>query len=366
MGDAGAAAPSSSDEAHSINIKEFTSRHDDFERWVKRFEKAVKLSTTRRDDATLHYLYKEWLPLKLDDLANNHLERMDADGLEWPDLKAKLGDLLVDPQQKLQWRARQITITWDGKESIHMLESRVVRAVDKFDRNMPQAVKDEEYFVRFRSAFKKTLRRVIDMNCAEENRTIKAAKNAVMRYLMAASDEENNNVKPKSSSVILAGARLSSDCAPGIEDSLAAVADQLEDMSISLRAQDSRMWNLERRLGDLEERIDRHGCFGNHRLGSSSAQQPQYGRSYKYRDSGPGDLPHQRRSYTRCGERSPSWSSSEEDERHSHARRNFHDEEKSPSHSSSNEDEAYQHLTARRKGRQRVKKGNQPDRNSRR
>ena len=72
MGDVGAAALSSGDDSvSSINIKEFNSEQDDFERWVKRFEKAVKLSTTRRDDASLHELNKEWLPLKLEQLWNN-------------------------------------------------------------------------------------------------------------------------------------------------------------------------------------------------------------------------------------------------------------------------------------------------------
>ena len=148
MGDVGAAAPSSGDDSvSSINIKEFNSEKDDFERWVKRFEKAVKLSTTRRDDASLHELNKEWLPLKLDDTANLSLEQLDVASMDWPALKSKMEDVLIDPQQKLKWRTRQTTIKWDGKESIHMLRARVVRAINKYDKNMPQEVKDEECFV---------------------------------------------------------------------------------------------------------------------------------------------------------------------------------------------------------------------------
>ena len=46
--------------ASSINVKDFKTDEDDFERWVELFEKAVKLATNVRDDATLHYLYDSW------------------------------------------------------------------------------------------------------------------------------------------------------------------------------------------------------------------------------------------------------------------------------------------------------------------
>ena len=46
--------------ATSINVKDFDSQKDEFERWVLRFEKAVKLATNMRDgDPPLHNTYKE-------------------------------------------------------------------------------------------------------------------------------------------------------------------------------------------------------------------------------------------------------------------------------------------------------------------
>ena len=80
---AAAAAWQHGEPAESINCNDFDSKKDDFERWVRKFEKAVKMATDTRDgDDQLHYLYKEWLPLKLDDDATAHLDTLDVDGLE--------------------------------------------------------------------------------------------------------------------------------------------------------------------------------------------------------------------------------------------------------------------------------------------
>ena len=119
------------------------------------FEKAVKLATNVRDDATLHYLYKEWLPLKLDNAAHAILDQ--AAKTEWPQLKDELIGLLVDPQEKYKWQAKLTTIKWDGKESFHTLASRVKRAVDKFDKDMPDKFKKREYFFWFCATFKKLM-----------------------------------------------------------------------------------------------------------------------------------------------------------------------------------------------------------------
>ena len=77
--DEDAAPPRREKAASSINCRDFDSTKNDFDRWVKKFEKAVKLATNVRDDAGLAYLYKEWLPLKLDEVASSHLEQIDVD-----------------------------------------------------------------------------------------------------------------------------------------------------------------------------------------------------------------------------------------------------------------------------------------------
>ena len=343
-----AAALSSSDnDAPTINIQEFNSEQDDFERWVKRFEKAVKLSTTRRDDLSLHELNKEWLPLKLDDAASLFLEQLDSAALDWPALKSRMEDLLIDPQQKLRWRTRQTTIKWDGKESIHMLKARVVRAVNKHDKHMPQEVKDEECFIRFRAAFRKTLRRVIDMNCSDDRRTIDCAKDVIVRFQMTGDDEDGERT------ATFSGAFLDPVRFSSVESSLAAISERLEDITITLHAQNDRMWDLEHRLVNLEKQVEGY-CrgrdpypFRHHQ--SESRSLLDHGRCDEF-SSRP------RRSYTRCLDRTPSQSSSEEDGKNARPRRRFHEKDQSPSPCSSSDDELYQHVSVSRKNHRKDKK----------
>ena len=241
--------------ASSINCKDFDSDVHDFDNWVKKFEKAVKLATNVRDEPSLHYLYKEWLPLKLDDLASTYLDQIGD--VAWANTKTRLSDLLVDPQMKLRWRARQWTITWDGKESMHALAARVKRAVDKYDRHLPEDVRESEYFVRFRCAFKKPLMRVIDMNCPEGSQTIDTAKDAMMRYLLA--NAEDDSSAPASASgdiykgVAFASANLNPDRATSLETSLASIATQMETIALSVRKVDDRQKGFEQRLRSLED-----------------------------------------------------------------------------------------------------------------
>ena len=258
---AGAARPARYEKpASSINCRDFNSETQDFDRWVSKFEKAVKLATNVRDDITLHYLYKEWLPLKLDDLASTYLEQID-DAEEWPAMKTQLSDLLVDPQKKLRWRARQWTITWDGKESMHALASRVTRAVDKYDRHLPQDIRDSEYFVRFRGAFKKPLMRVIDMNCPEGSQTIDTAKDAMMRYLLANAEDDSQATGDVYKAVAFSGTNLNPDRATSLETSLASIATQMENIAVSVRTVDDRQKGFEQRLRTLEDR-DRYSSGG--------------------------------------------------------------------------------------------------------
>ena len=78
------AAPRTERAASSINCKDFCSDVDDFEQWVVKFERAVKLATNVRDDTQLYYLYKEWLPLKLDEPA--YAIWLLTTKTRWPDL----------------------------------------------------------------------------------------------------------------------------------------------------------------------------------------------------------------------------------------------------------------------------------------
>ena len=244
--------------ATSINCKDFRSDVDDFEQWVTKFERAVKLATNVRDDDQLAYLYKEWLPLKLDDAA--YAIWMQTTKTRWLDLREELIGLLVDPQEKYKWQAKLTTIKWDGKESFHALASRVKRAVDKYDKEMSQDYKNREYYFRFRAAFKKPMRRCIDMGCSEGNRTIEAAKDIVLRYQITTADDEGHD-KGESDDlrgVAFASASLHPDRATSIETTLAGIVTKLEDMSISIRDNSNRLASFENQMRDLRRDVDRN------------------------------------------------------------------------------------------------------------
>ena len=121
--------------ASSINVRDFNASQDDFEQWVELFEKAVKLATNVRDTPTLRSLFLEWLPLKLHSSA--YVTYLQATSTAWPDLKEELIGLFIDPQERYKWQAKYTTIKWDGKESFHNLAARVVQAVNRYDKEMP-------------------------------------------------------------------------------------------------------------------------------------------------------------------------------------------------------------------------------------
>ena len=338
-GPAGAAAWSTDeDEPSGICIKSFDSKEDDFGRWVSRFEKAVTLSTKERDQESLHRLYKDWLPLKLDEEASTHLELLDSESTDWPELKAQLVDLLIDPHYRLRWRARQLTIKWDGSESMHTLATRVVRAVDKYDKHLPKTLKEQEYYMRFRNAFGKTLKRVIDMNCPEGCQNIDTAKDAVMRFQLAnADDGEDKHVDEWFS----ARPHPDPDGTPGLHESLVTIARELENIAQSVKSLDDRLVCFERRLRVVEERHHYGGCP------RSAESDP-------------------RRSYTRETD-GPSESSSDEEADSFQPRRSYTRGNNDPSseHSSDYEEEAFQFAYERRNARHRDRQNPKQNRKSR-
>ena len=252
-----AAASSSDEETTShISIKDYDSQKDDFEKWVKRFENAVTLSTRDREEASLHQRFKDWLPLKLDEEASIHLDQLDIRGTSWPELKTQLGDLLIDPHERLRWQARQTTIRWDGKESLHSLANRIKRAVDTFDKRLPAECKQQEYFTRFRSAFKRTQKRVIDMNCPEGLQTIEAAKDAVMRYQLANADDGEDDAIYNAS---FAGRHPSTDGSASMRKSMETIAFEMASIARSLQSLEVRFDRFEQRLCAIEEHLQNRG-----------------------------------------------------------------------------------------------------------
>ena len=244
--------------ASSINIRDFCPDQDDFEHWVILFEKAVKLATNVREKQALFDLFMEWLPLKLHSTA--YATYRQAKSKTWPALKAELVGLFIDPQERYKWQAKHTTIKWDGKESFHHLAARVIQAVDKFDKEMPEEFKVREYFFRFRDAFKKPMRRVIDMGCPAKNRTIEMAKEVALRYQLSMADdgEEAGDAKPAKGAAF-ANANLHPDRATSLETAVAGITTHLENFAVSFRRMEDRLSDIEDRVSSLEGDLCRRG-----------------------------------------------------------------------------------------------------------
>ena len=246
----------------NVKVDKFDPSQWDFEDWVLLFERAVRVATSSTNDAVLNNLFLDWLPLKLD--WDALLTYKQAKSRTWPELKAELSNLFIDPQEEYKWQAKVTTIKWDGKESIHKLASRVVRSVNKYDRRLPQDVREEEYYSRFRSAFKKRIRHMIDMGCPRGSQTIENAKDVVMRNEIVQADGEDDetggakaqgNVSFANGNFQLerSSGKLHPDRATGIEMQLAGITTQLENIAIGMRKQDDRLRKQDDQLRKLDD-----------------------------------------------------------------------------------------------------------------
>ena len=243
-------------------------------------------TNTREDDVdAVEFLYKQWLPLKLDETASSHLESIEVD--EWPEIKEQLSELLIDPHERMRWRARQTTIKWDGKESLHTLATRIVRAVDTYDSHLPADVRNYEYFTRFRAAFKKTLMRVIDMNCPEGAQTIEEAKKAVMRYQLASANDEEADSGDPYKAVAFAAVHLHPDRASGLESSIAALGTKIEDLAISIRSVDQRLKVVEDTVRSDGRRYDGPRSDNTVRFGDRRPNNSWNGGGNRFRNQSP-------------------------------------------------------------------------------
>ena len=287
--------------AAHLNIDKFQSNVDDIEIFLELFENSVELATGVEDPARKGYLCRRWLPLKLDDAALATFKQ--AQKTDWHELKEELIGLLVDPQEKYKWQAKLTTIKWDGKESFHTLASRVKRAVNKFDKEMPQEFKDREYFFRFRAAFKKPMRRFIDMGCPANKRTIDHAKEVALRYQLTLCDEDEgaNDEQDSLGAVGFAGATLREGKVTTFETALAGIATQMENLAVTLRSFDDRLRVLERECSG-----DRNGNHynpgGHHDSGQNRSRSHRYERHNGWNDhyDDPDDR-HDRRNERRDG-----------------------------------------------------------------
>ena len=247
----------------SIGCENFKSGVDDFDEWIEVFERAVKLTTNASGDE-LRNLYKEWLYLKLDKEAYSILKQCDAN-LDWNALKAKLKTLLTDPQEKYKWKSKRFTIKWDKVESFQSLAARIVRAVDKYDKDLPEDVRKNEYFFRFREALTKPYQDAIDMGCSENNRTLEDAKDLALRAQMTQIPTEGDGPRALNFAAADMGTlgAMGDDRIAAIERNQASIMTSLETLNSTLRSFGSRLEDLERASG--RGRYDRGRSYSRDR-----------------------------------------------------------------------------------------------------
>jgi len=230
----------------NISIDTFKTGVDDFEEWIEMFESAVVLGTNALGDRKEHF-YKAWLPHKLDRAARAIYK--EAQSSTYPELKAELQALLVDPQEQYKWQAKKTKITWNGEESFHALATRVKATVDRYDKEMNGASKAREYFFRFRESLPKTFQDAIDIGCPEEDRTIDQAKKIALRVQMTM----GNNCEPKVVGFTAAAYTENR----GIEMALAAIETRLSNIEVSTRTHDEKFKKWEQSREASRERYEK-------------------------------------------------------------------------------------------------------------
>ena len=169
-----------------LPLDKFVSGTDDFDEWIERFETSVALATNAQSEARKNVLYLQWLPLWIDEPARAVLRQIPPGTVyqtanDVKGVKALLKDLLLDPNEVYQWRAMKKKITWDGKEDFQVLATRVIRAVDKYEKDLDQNARNNSYFFRFREALPKVYKDSIDVSLNKDERTIENAKELATR-----------------------------------------------------------------------------------------------------------------------------------------------------------------------------------------
>ena len=286
-----------------IGIEHFKSGVDDFDEYVEMFEKAVDLATKAPTQADREKAYWDWLLLRLDKPARAILSqaivtveaaaRAANRPATWQELKDELKTLLIDPHEEYKWHAKLMTIKWDGVEAFHALASRVISAVNKFDKAMDEAYKKREYFLRFRMALpKEPYQDAIDMNIGFTSHSIKDAILIAQRAQLIQSNKGDSDqhkqvtfaagtlparygdVKVSDGYVATAPMGSAPSRAPShsgapphqlfgnadiqdsrtssLESSLAGINTNLENLRVDMRSYDSRIGNVEKEVESLK------------------------------------------------------------------------------------------------------------------
>ena len=237
--------------ASSIPCQDYDSNQDDFDSWILIFENAVNVATNAQTHARQQVLYKQWLPLKLDEEAKAILEQIPADA-NYADTVSQLKELLLDEVEIYKWKSYQKTIIWDKKESFQALATRVKKAVDKYDKDLNAQGKIWEYFFRFRAALPKTpYQDQIDTSIPKNAKTLENAKELALRVQMT----QQNSGDPQQ--VQFTGAAMSDDRIHALENEMARIRIRGQEREQERRHRDRRD-DRDHRDYDRDRDHDRH------------------------------------------------------------------------------------------------------------
>ena len=255
--------------ATSIPCNSFNSDVDHLPDFIPIFENACIVATNPSDDKK-ESTFLQWFPLKLDKRARNLFNSINQANKSWAAIWAELKELLIDPQERYNWKAKKSTIKWDGKETFHALETRVKRAVDLYE---DPAVVESEYFFRFRAALPKDYRKAIDLGCEEDARTIENAKKCALRLQLALADDDDDDNGPPSKKVAFSGAAmvgLSDNRVEALEKNLQELSLQMGNLCESMQKDRRDDRSSSRGPDRCENSRSTHGrdssreCYGSH------------------------------------------------------------------------------------------------------
>ena len=247
--------------ATSIPCNSFNSDVDHLPDFIPIFENAC-IVATNPSDSEKESTFLQWFPLKLDKRARNLFNSIHQANKSWAAIWAELKKLLIDPQERYNWRAKKSTIKWDGKETFHALETRVKRAVDLYE---DPAVVKSEYFFRFRAALPKEYRKAIDLGCEENGRTIENAKKCALRLQLALADDDDD---ASSKNVAFSGAAMADNTK---NDRLKALEIGFQELSLQIENLSESMQKFQRDDGFASREPDR-------RADSRSSRREDYSR----------------------------------------------------------------------------------------
>ena len=273
----------------------------DFDDWIECFEFGVTLATRVTGKARKETLFRKWLPLKLDDNSRILLGKCKEEN--WELLKAELKDLMVDPQERYEWRSGRIKVEWDGKERFHVFETRVRRKVDRLEKNPREC----DYFHTFRRGLPPKYVKAIDLGVNAE--TIEEAKRVAMRYHTAQGEKE---AKDATSKTAFTGAAMSDDRLEAIQlslqgmkvtfDNLGSSMKKFSDVQSTMRNHGDRHQSRSIRRGYSDERDDDHPHYDSQYHHRRDSPYPRYhgGPDYHHHNSSDrlDDYGHRRRRYS--------------------------------------------------------------------